>query len=504
MLLPNMTPAAERAVAAAQQWARRQGSREVMPVHLLTALAEEEEGKASTLLNRAGLSRRVLWDYLASFPTVLSNANPSFPLPLNSLVHQALDHARTLVTTSDRTVASEHLLMALVSEDTSLRKALESLGLNSDQLETAIVSMKDNGTIPLDEPLCLAPTTEEIDTARILDAGLNRAKEALRVVEDYCRFSLDDAFLTGELKAIRHQLTEAFSGYPQNILLEGRETLRDVGTGLSTPQENERTSLAEVVSANFKRLQEALRSLEEFGKLRGPGIGPILEKLRYTAYTLERSVLLGAGARKRLADARLYLLVTGSQCESSLDWTIKEAAAGGVQLVQLREKNLDDKSLYERARQVRKWTREADVLFIVNDRPDIARLVEADGVHLGQDDLPVKEARRILGPDALIGVSTHSLDQVREAVLDGAGYIAVGPVFPSGTKQFAALPGLEFVRLAAAETTLPAFAVGGINADNAASVVAAGLRRGAVSQAICRANDPRCVAARLRQILDGV
>jgi thiamine-phosphate pyrophosphorylase len=141
------------------------------------------------------------------------------------------------------------------------------------------------------------------------------------------------------------------------------------------------------------------------------------------------------------------------------------------------------------------------VLFIVNDRPDIARLAEADGVHLGQDDLPVKEARRILGPEAIIGVSTHDLGQVRRAVLEGASYLGVGPTFPSATKEFSELAGLEFVRQALAETSLPAFAIGGINRDTIGAVAAAGARRVAVSQAVCRADEPRQAAAELRAAL---
>ena len=137
----------------------------------------------------------------------------------------------------------------------------------------------------------------------------------------------------------------------------------------------------------------------------------------------------------------------------------------------------------------------------MNDRPDLARLVEADGVHLGQEDLPVKEARRILGPDALIGVSTHSLDQVQRAVLQGASYIGVGPTFASSTKEFDELAGLDFVRAATAETTLPAFVLGGVTAANVGDVVAAGGRRVAVSAAVARAADPRAAAAQLRQAL---
>src|SRR5205085_3022756 len=157
---------------------------------------------------------------------------------------------------------------------------------------------------------------------------------------------------------------------------------------------------------------------------------------------------LGGEARARLADVRLYVLVSGASCVHSLEWTIREAAAGGAQAFQLREKGLDDRALLERARQVRRWTRATGALFILNDRPDIARLAEADGVHVGQDELPVKEARRILGADAIIGVSTHNITQLRQAVLDGATYVGVGPTFASATKDFAEFAGLEFIRQA--------------------------------------------------------
>src|SRR5262249_51742936 len=136
-------------------------------------------------------------------------------------------------------------------------------------------------------------------------------------------------------------------------------------------------------------------------------------------------------------------------------------------------------------------------------RPDVARLSEADGVHLGQDDVPVKEARRIVGPGALIGVSTHSVEQLRQAVLDGASYVGVGPCFASTTKSFESLPGLGFLGAAAKETTLPAFAIGGINAATIGAAVAAGARRVAVSAAIARADDPQATALALLAVLPG-
>ena len=253
--------------------------------------------------------------------------------------------------------------------------------------------------------------------------------------------------------------------------------------------------------ASWKRLQEALRSLEEYGKTHGPALGKSLEQLRYRSYTLERAAGLGEAARERLDGVRLCVLLTGRHCAGPTEWTVREAAAGGAGMVQLREKDLSDRELAERAREVRRWTREAGALFIVNDRPDIARIVGADGVHLGQDDLPVKEARRVLGPGALIGVSTHTVDQVHQAVLNGASYLGVGPTFPSRTKQFRELAGLDFVRAVAAETALPAFVIGGVNLDTVGDAVAAGARRAAVSEAVCGAADPRAVAAALVRAL---
>jgi thiamine-phosphate pyrophosphorylase len=284
-------------------------------------------------------------------------------------------------------------------------------------------------------------------------------------------------------------------------LLAGRDTLHDVGTPISTAEEWERPSLAAVVQANAKRLQESLRSLEEHGKILSIEFAQQVEKIRYASYTLERALVLESAARERLADAQLCVLVTDALCRHSLVGTVKEAILGGAQMIQLREKNIDDRILLARAREVRQVTRSAGAIFIVNDRPDIARIVEADGVHLGQDDLPIQEARRILGPDALIGVSTHNLEQVRRAVLEGADYLGVGPTFPSQTKDFAALAGLDFVKQALAETSLPAFAIGGIHADNVAQVRAAGGQRIAVSRAVCAADDPRAVAQKLRHTL---
>jgi thiamine-phosphate pyrophosphorylase len=487
----ELTPAVARALALAGQYALHADAAEVLPIHVLLGLLEEKEGKAALLLTDAGMA---LDRVRQSAPPPADQPLPHLGAATESALVCALQLARE--TEGESIVSSTALPLALLRGEEALRRTLENHGLDLTRLERSVQETMEP-PLELDEPLRLAEPNERIDTARILDAGFNRAREALRVVEDYCRFALDDAFLSGELKRLRHDLAAVVTMVPPALLLAGRETLRDVGTTISTARERERHSTLDVAQVNLKRLQEALRSLEEFGKVHQPDLGRALEALRYRAYTLERAIVLGAASRHTFADARLYVLLTGSLCTASIDWTIQQAAAGGATIFQLREKGWEDRRLLERAREVRRWTHKEGLLFILNDRSDLARLAEADGVHLGQDDLPVKEARRILGPDALIGVSTHNLSQVRQAILDGADYLGVGPAFPSTTKAFDGLAGLEFVRQALAETSLPAFVIGGVNRDTIDAAVNTGARRVAVSAAICQADDPQAEAAAL-------
>jgi thiamine-phosphate pyrophosphorylase len=500
-MLAEMTPAVARALAAARAFATTAAAPAVECRHIFSGLTEEVEGRAAAWLVEHGLELD-RWRQAQPSLTV-DDDRPD--VPLSPAAKLALEAAARIARTSspDGIVTSDHLLLGVLATDAALRRELTEFGLRADDLEAAH-DLLHAGPLPMDGTVDFMGPVEHADAARILDACANRAREAIRVLEDYTRFALDDAFLSRAFKELRHGLAEVLGLLPPVALLSARETQIDVGTQISTPREQSRFSLAEVVQANLKRLQEALRSLEEYGKLYGPDVGRRLEELRYRSYTLERAALLRhepADLSRRLSDAKLYVLLGGASCRAALDWTIAEAAAGGADAIQLREKNLPDAELLRRARTVRRWSHDAGVLFIVNDRPDIARLTEADGVHLGQDDVPVREARRIVGPDALIGVSTHNLNQVRQAVLDGASYIGVGPTFASSTKEFDELAGLNFVRVATAETSLPAFVLGGVTAENVGEVVAAGGRRVAVGAAIAAADDPRAAAAALRRLL---
>jgi thiamine-phosphate pyrophosphorylase len=344
--------------------------------------------------------------------------------------------------------------------------------------------------------------SDEVDgqlaALRILDANLNRATEGLRVIEDYCRFALDDRHLTQRCKQLRHDLVSALDEVSTPALAAARESQSDVGAEFATPQEGERSSLEHVAAASWQRVQQALRVIDECLKLIAPESAAAVEQLRYQAYTLAKACTIAANGVDRLSTARLIVLFDGASSERSFLRRVQALIAAGVPMLQLRDKRLSDRKLIERARLLRQVIDEAGggPLLIINDRVDLAVLARADGVHIGQDELTVRDARKIVGPEMLIGVSTHNIEQARQAVLDGANYIGCGPVFPSSTKHFKRFPGVNFLKQVAAEISLPAFAIGGVKTSNLHKVLAAGFARIAVGSAVMSADD-RTKAARM-------
>lgn len=338
---------------------------------------------------------------------------------------------------------------------------------------------------------------------RVLDASLNRATEGLRVVEDYVRFVLDDASLTERAKQLRHRLADVGEHVPWRHRVATRAVTADVGTEITTPSEGQRASALEVCVASLERAQQALRSVEEFGKAIDARIGAAVEQIRYGVYDLAAAIAAQSRGADRLRDAQLYALVSAStRSEAEFTRLVTGICGAGVDVVQLRDKRLGDRELLRSARVLVDAAHAKGAVAIVNDRPDIARLAGADGVHVGQEELTVADVRRIVGPDALVGVSTHSPDQLRQAITDGANYLGLGPTFPSSTKTFDAFPGTDYLAKAAKTTALPAFAIGGINAGNLPQVLATGIDCVAVSSAIEAADDPVAAAAELRRALD--
>jgi thiamine-phosphate pyrophosphorylase len=334
---------------------------------------------------------------------------------------------------------------------------------------------------------------------RILDAAGNRAREGLRVMEDAARFALDDAGLVEALKSIRHGLAGAMARLRPDAALAARDTPGDVGTGVRTESEYRRPDLRSVVAAAAGRTTEALRSIEEYGKTIDPVAAAEVEALRYRVYEAERRLVpaMGSGGRRQW---RVCVVLTESLCERHpwLD-VARLAMEAGADCVQLREKRLDGGELLDRARRLVGLATEHGADVVVNDRPDVALAAGAAGVHLGQTDLPVRDARAIVGPALLVGVSTSSLEQASAALRAGADVCGVGPMFPTTTKRKDRIAGPAYLRsyLAREPALPPHLAIGGITPENIGELVEAGVRGVAVSGAVCGAPDPGGVVRRL-------
>lgn len=203
-----------------------------------------------------------------------------------------------------------------------------------------------------------------------------------------------------------------------------------------------------------------------------------------------------------MKDFKLYVIVDKKACgQRDLAYVAKEAIAGGADVIQLRDKEATAKTLIENGRSIRALTRKAKVLFIINDRPDIAKAVDADGVHLGQDDLPIEVARSILGRGKIIGLSTHSLLQAKAAQKKEADYIGVGPIFATPTKPEYKAVGVDLIKKVRGEIEIPFVAIGGIDESNIDEILAAGASRVAVVRAVCGAKDIRGAARYLKERL---
>jgi len=522
----SFTEGALRAVRSAARHAAAANLRFAEPLDLLRSLLADDESQATVLLTRFGLAEDARLSWLERTtnddPDAATGDSepPAQPEPHHGqsaghspALKMALADAELFTRGIDRTrlAGTEELLYGLLNSHKESTRQVQAMGTDMDSLRDYFRRQTDEDAEPLPmpegiEPLELADAVESADIARIIDAASNRVREGLRVVEDYARFALDDPSLTRGLKDVRHRLAEAMTGFPAETITPQRDTTGDVGTHIMAMDEGLRTSPRDVLVANFKRVTEALRSLEEYAKLFDVWVSGRFEVLRYDLYTLEKRMLLAVSAVRRLADARLCLLVGNLPTLGDLTWVVSEAIEGGVDFVQLREKNLPDRMLLDHAREIRILTARSGVLFAVNDRVDIARLAGADAVHLGQDDLTVRDARRLVGPRMIVGVSTHEPAQLRQAIVDGGQYFGVGPVFPSRTKNFddGQIAGTGYVRHASEETTLPCYAIGGIGLDTIDDALEAGATRVAVSSAILQADRPREAAKALRAKLDQV
>jgi thiamine-phosphate pyrophosphorylase len=339
-----------------------------------------------------------------------------------------------------------------------------------------------------------AKRVKRAELLRVIDANLNRSNEAARVVEEYARLVIDHAGLANSVKSLRHRLRESADvlGLGLTELLSARDTEHDVGTQLVGAGERERSDLAAVLRANFLRLEQSLRVLEEYSKVTGlPDAG--FESLRYDVYTIEKQFDSPPERPATLADKPLMVLVGTSYTRRGTPAEVvrltRAVLKGGCRLIELREKDMPDGEFLALARELRELTRRARAILIVNDRVDIARASGADGVHLGLDDLPAEDARRILGPSKLIGLTAHSVAELRDAESRGADYIGVGTMFRSPTKPKLKVTGPARLIPATLKCSVPCYAIGGITRENVGALLALGATRVAVGSAIASARD---------------
>lgn len=339
---------------------------------------------------------------------------------------------------------------------------------------------------------------------RIIDANFNRAREAIRVIEEFCRFGLNSISLYKRTKQLRHELSAAINLLDARLLISSRDTLGDVGVGKEVDKQLHRESLGDCFTAACKRLTEALRALAEVIQTQNPSVAEAIENLRYTAYTLEKDIILFSDAFRRFGCVGLYIVITSNMPSDVISLTHK-CISGGADCLQLRAKAVEDDVLYALAVEFLRICKDGGVIGIINDRVDIAVAADADGVHLGKNDLSVECARKLQIKPMIVGKSTHSVEQLRAACDERPTYVGLGPVFATATKPTAQAVGLDYVRKAVeilSGTDICGVAIGGISSDNIEEVLDAGAGCVAVCSAATEAGDPAAACRALKQKID--
>ena len=309
------------------------------------------------------------------------------------------------------------------------------------------------------------------------------------MMEEYVRFALNRPALSSRAKRIRHTLCTQIEKMDSIRLLCNRNTERDVGRGIQVEGQLQRQSLEDCFIAATKRASEALRVLAECTQPIDSAIAAIMEQLRFEVYALEKDVSLIFDSTRKFASVRLYVLVNVGPDTPDihvLDFT-RRCALGGADCIQLRSKGICDNRLLELARQFTQLCRENNVLSIINDRADIAILADADGVHLGQEDIPAFDARNLADRPLIVGASTHNPDELIRSIESGYDYIAIGPAFASSTKPDVKVAGPAYIKQALQvlnDNNLPHVAIGGITEVNLRELISIGVRTAAVSSSI--------------------
>jgi thiamine-phosphate pyrophosphorylase len=328
---------------------------------------------------------------------------------------------------------------------------------------------------------------EDFRIYQIIDANLDRAREGLRVLEDWARFCLGKNDIVSRIKNFRQILGKNHL----EVYKQSRNFIDDQCKGLTHQEQINRRSPNQIISSNAGRVQEALRVIEEFSRLHNYELSKVASEIRYEIYTLEIDLLSLSKLKKSekiLKENSLYVIT--EQKENLLE-IIEKILIAGVKIIQHRFKSGTDKDNLQEAIQIKNLCKSYNSLFIINDRVDIALASNADGVHLGQDDLDLKTARELLGYSKIIGVSANNEIDISNALRDGCNYIGIGPVFETTTKKDKKPLGIDKIKTLTKDLNIPWFAIGGVKTNNISYLKDNGFKKVALVSQIMNSKDPK-------------
>ena len=329
--------------------------------------------------------------------------------------------------------------------------------------------------------------SEDLRIYQIIDANLDRAREGLRVLEDWARFGLGENDSVKRIKNFRQILGKNHL----EIYKQSRNFIEDECKGLTHKEQSKRNAPDQIISSNAGRVQEALRVIEEFARLHNHELSKIASEIRYEIYTLEIDLLNLSKYKDSgeiLKENNLYVIT--DQKENLLE-IIENILIAGVKIIQHRFKKGTDKDHVQEAIKIKNLCKRYNSLFIVNDRIDIALASNADGIHLGQDDLGLKTARKLLGYSKIIGISANNEIEISNALKEGCDYIGIGPVFKTETKKDKKPLGIEKIKKLTKDLNIPWFAIGGVTKNNISYLKSNGFKKVALISQLMNSEDPK-------------
>ncbi len=331
---------------------------------------------------------------------------------------------------------------------------------------------------------------EDLRIYQIIDANLDRAREGLRVLEDWARFGLGKEKYVERIKNFRQILGKNHL----EVYKQSRNHIEDKSKGLTHQEQINRKTSEQIISSNSGRVQEALRVIEEFSRLNNHELSKVASEIRYEIYTIEIDLLSLNKCMKSeeiLKENDLYVITDQKDNLDNLLEVIEEILIAGVRIIQYRFKTGTDKDHLREAIQIKNLCKKYNSLFIVNDRLDIALASNADGIHLGQDDLNLKTARKLLGYSKIIGISANNEIDISYALEEGCDYIGIGPVFETATKKNKKPLDIEKIKTLTTDLKIPWFAIGGIKVNNISYLRRNGIKKVALVSQLMNSENPK-------------